>query len=166
MFNIRLAKESDAETFGNIHVESWKAAYKDIIPDEYLSNMNPNKRAQRLLQGLSNQTESQYYVADNNNTIIGNLIIGKYDGDDNIGEVGAIYLLPDFWGKGYGKFMMDFALKELKNIGYNTIVLWVLEDNLRARRFYEKAGFVPSGEKKKINIGKSLIEIKYTYTVR
>ena len=67
------------------------------------------------------------------------------DTDDQTGEVSAIYLLPEFLSKGYGKKLMDFGIGRLKALGYTRAVLWVLRDNPRARTFYEKYGFVPDG---------------------
>ena len=37
--------------------------------------------------------------------------------------------------------MMNHIIDEIKNSGYNSVLLWVFEKNTRARRFYEKHGF-------------------------
>ena len=57
--------------------------------------------------------------------------------------------------------MMDYAIDKLKCMEYNEIILWVLEENDRARRFYEKCNFVFDGTKREIEIGKVLIKIRY-----
>ena len=57
--------------------------------------------------------------------------------------------------------MMNYAVDMLKSKGYSEIILWTLEENNRAKRFYEKYGFIFDGSKKEIKIGKSLIEIRY-----
>ena len=44
--------------------------------------------------------------------------------------------------------MMERVLAEIKKAGYPEVILWVFEDNIRARRLYEKWGFVLSEEKK------------------
>jgi ribosomal protein S18 acetylase RimI-like enzyme len=49
----------------------------------------------------------------------------------------------------------------LKKKGFDKIVLWVLEDNASARRFYEKHGFAFDGTRKEIEIGKKYIELRY-----
>ena len=54
----------------------------------------------------------------------------------------CIHSLCDNGGKGYGTMMMNNILDEIKNSGYNSVVLWVFEKNTRARSFYEKHGFV------------------------
>jgi len=61
------------------------------------------------------------------------------------GEVYAIYLAPAAWSTGTGRALMDAALAGLRVAGYQSVVLWVLTGNARARRFYGKAGFAPDG---------------------
>ena len=67
-------------------------------------------------------------------------------------------------GEGYGNLLLKKCIGDLKNLGYDKILLWVLEDNLRARKFYENNGFVCSYEYLNDNIGgKKLREVMYTY---
>lgn len=49
-------------------------------------------------------------------------------------------------------------------IGYRNIFLWVLEENLRAGKFYEKKGFSMSDDYLDDNIGgKDVQKIRYIY---
>jgi len=83
------------------------------------------------------------------------------------GEIGTIYLKPEYFGKGYGKLLLSFCIKELKNIGFERIYLWTLEKNLKARAFYEKFGFTFDGEKGEHNFGgESLTVLRYAYFFR
>lgn len=80
------------------------------------------------------------------------------------GEVISIYLQPDYMGKGYGKVLMKSVLSELRMQGYENIFLWVLEENIRARHFYEQFGFSPTDDFINDNIGgKELREVRYVY---
>jgi len=108
-----------------------------------------------------------YYVAENDGKIIGNLVLSGCRDDDkaNAGEIIAIYLLPEQWDKGFGRQMMEYAVMELENLGYNEIVIWVLEENHRARRFYEKCNFIPDGTQKELCIDKPLIVVRYVNRV-
>lgn len=85
----------------------------------------------------------------------------KFDG---FGEIVAIYFLPGYIGKGYGKELLRVVIRQLKKLGFQDIFLWVLEDNLRARKFYEKEGFSFSGNYQEDMIGgKKLREMQYCY---
>ena len=56
-------------------------------------------------------------------------------------ELICIHSLSENRGKGYGSMMMNHIIDEIKNSGYNSVLLWVFEKNIRARKFYEKHGF-------------------------
>ena len=94
---------------------------------------------------------NSHYVITLDDVIIGFLTISvARDNDlkDSFYELVGLYLNPEYVAKGYGKQAMDWIKKEIKSRGYDKISLWVLEENNRARRFYEKAGFVSDGEAK------------------
>jgi GNAT superfamily N-acetyltransferase len=161
---IRKATIEDADDIGLIHAMSWQIAYKGIIPDDYLLNITPERRAERFRRDILLYPETGYYIALIDENPLGILIIHKCRDEDknsNTGEIGAIYLHPNYWGAGYGKQIMDFAIIRLKELGYTNVVLWVLEENIRARRFYEKYEFVYDETKKEIVIGKSHFEVRY-----
>ena len=65
-----------------------------------------------------------------------------------VGEIGAIYLLPSAWGKGIGKRLMEATLACLARAGFIQVTLWVLDSNVRARRFYEAGGWSADGGQK------------------
>lgn len=147
------------------HIACWQSAYKGIIPDDYLKNMTAEiePRTERLKKNLNELTEYLYYYAAVENKMIGRLIIGKSRDEDkpDAGEICAIYLLEEYWDKGYGRQIMNYAIDTLKRMGYCEIILWVLDENKRARRFYEKFNFIFDGTKKEIEIGKTLTEVRY-----
>jgi GNAT superfamily N-acetyltransferase len=60
-------------------------------------------------------------------------------------ELYALYVHPDWWSTGTGRALMDRVLTEVRAEGYPRIILWVLRDNRRARRFYERVGFQRKG---------------------
>jgi len=160
---IRKLLPENAYERASCHVSAWRSAYKGIVPDEYLNNLSIEKRAEKFKQKLQEFKDVLYYCAVYENRIIGFFDMGKSCDEDkpNTGEIYAIYSIEEFWSKGVGRQMMDYAIDTLKHMGYNEIVLWVLEENSRARRFYEKCGFSFDGTKKEITIGKPLIEIRY-----
>lgn len=160
---IRKANVEDANEYAKVNVLSWQAAYKGIVPDEYLDSLTIESKVERFIQNLVDYPECLYYAAIVSGKIVGILLLNKCRDDDmdDSGEICAIYLLPEYWGKGCGKQLMDFSLDTFKHMGFHTASIWVLEENARARRFYEKCGFVPDGAKKVIEIGKPLIAVRY-----
>ncbi|MCH5323655.1 MAG: GNAT family N-acetyltransferase [Eubacterium sp.] len=145
----------------NIYESSWKYAYKDIIPQDYLDSIPTGRWANSINKiGMNN------LVVIENGLIIGTASFCKsrWEQYSNYGEIVSIYFLPAYMGKGYGKHLLRKCVEELNGLGYNNILLWVLEDNQKARRFYEKNGFTCSGDILNDNIGgKELREIMYSY---
>lgn len=153
----------DKYEVSNVYEQSWKCAYKYIIPQPYLDGISVGHWVEYLCQGKSHNL-----VVVENDTIIGTSSFSKsrFAKYKNYGEIISIYFLPEYIAKGYGKLLLDRTIKELKKLGYMRILLWVLEDNHKARRFYEKYRFVLSGEEMLVNIGgKDLKEIMYMYQV-
>jgi ribosomal protein S18 acetylase RimI-like enzyme len=77
------------------------------------------------------------------------------------GELYAIYALPKAWGSGTGPTLMTAALTALRANGFGTASLWVLEDNPRARRFYEREGWTQAGRREEEVLGIQITEVGY-----
>lgn len=147
------------EEIGGIYVKSWRAAYAGIVPDAYLASLTADGWADALAKG----TYASFVLVEE----------GRYIGVSSIspardehlrgwGELASIYLLPEYVGAGCGKLLFDHSVRALRQAGFTKLYLWVLEENLRARRFYEKQGFSPSDETGSIDIGgKMLAELRY-----
>ncbi|MDR2712349.1 MAG: GNAT family N-acetyltransferase [Clostridiales bacterium] len=164
---IRKVLPEEAYEYAACHIACWQSAYKGIMPDEYLDNMPAKleERTESCRQALSEPGDYGFFCAVYEGKMIGRLIICKSRDDDkpNAGEIAAIYLLEEFWDKGYGRQMMDYAIEMLITLGYQEFFIWVLEENRRARRFYEKYGFRFDGAKKEIKIDKLLVVIRYVF---
>lgn len=156
-----VGKNDDMLEISNIYESSWKFAYKDIIPQNYLDSIPKGRWAGSITKdGMTS------FVLLENGRMIGTAAIcksrwGQYS---DYGEIVSIYLLPDFIGHGYGSFLLKRCIEELNSLGFDKILLWVLEDNIRARRFYEKNGFVCSEIYLNADIcGNALREVMYQY---
>lgn len=69
---------------------------------------------------------------------------------------------PDHWGSGVGRELISAGEKRLRELGHVDAILWVLEDNPRARRFYERAGWNDDGGRRSITfLGLEVPEVRY-----
>lgn len=160
---IRNAKMEDCRDLGYVHVESWKIAYKGIVPDAFLERMTIENSEKRFINAISQGLERNI-VAVKENQIVGFTCIGKCrdsDVDHTCGEIWGIYLLPSCWRQSIGTKLLLNDLSILKNEGFDKVSLWVLEGNINARKFYEKFGFKYDGTKKELNFGNMINEIRY-----
>ncbi|WP_160675431.1 GNAT family N-acetyltransferase [Clostridium sp. C8-1-8] len=164
---IRYATFEDSYILGTIHCASWKIAYKNIVPKQFLESITVEKRAAYFEKALREKAETDAIVFDSSEPI-GFVTFGKCrdkDKTDVFGEIWGLYLVPNRWRNGYGKELMHFAIETLRNSGFKNISLWVLEENLNAIRFYEKLGFLFDGTIKELYIGKPINERRYIKTL-
>ena len=151
---IRQAEPRDAAGIATCHVRSWQVAYRGQVPDEYLDAL-PSEIPQRTTRwerwiGERDQRRQHQLVAVDGDEVAGFVTFGPNEEgqDPSVGELYAIYLDPSYWGRGVGRGLMDAAVAGLRADGYAAAVLWVLESNDRARRFYEIAGWSADGGRK------------------
>lgn len=143
----------------NIYENSWKYAYKNIIPQGYLDSIPTGQWVNSI-----NKVGMNNLVIIEDRLIMGTASFCKsrWEKYSNYGEIVSIYFLPEYIKKGYGRLQLNKWIEELKQCGFNKILLWVLEDNHRARSFYEKNGFICSEVFLDDNIGgKDLREVLY-----
>lgn len=148
-FIIRKATELDAEAIALVHIQSWQKAYDLYIPESILNNLSVSECTQQWYELIKKGVT--IFALEINNQLIGFASICAFRDagkDDFQGEISAIYLLPDYWRKGFGAKLCEAALNELSKIGYKEALLWVLADNHQARIFYENLGFFPEDKTK------------------
>jgi len=165
--HVRKAAVDDAEAISRIYALSWKAAYKDMVPQAFLDNLKEDNWVTYFSRSLADGSLGALMIC-NADTPVGCAAFGR-SRDEKLpdwGEIVSVYLYPDDFGRGYGEVLLKGAVEALQEQGYQKIYLWVLRDNIRARRFYEKHGFVCSGDECTVEImGQQLVDLRYVLCV-
>lgn len=149
-----MASISDARRIAEVNVRTWQVAYRGQVPDEHLDSLSVDQRESRWLEILlgSNLPSSGVFVIEDDNQavsgFVGVSLSRDPDATPNTGEVGAIYVLPEHWGNGYGWALLERATESLRDANYYSATLWVLDSNARARSFYERAGWTQDGQRR------------------
>src|SRR5665213_477873 len=143
---VRTANATDAQRIAQIHVETWRTAYRGQISDAVLEAQSVERRARFWRERLT-QARGSVIVAEDDSVIGFCDLIPSRDKDASqvVGEIAAIYVLCEHWRKGAGRALCDCALSEARRRGYELVTLWVLASNSGARRFYEAMGFSIDG---------------------
>lgn len=180
---VRTATLADADSIGRIHVRSWQAAYQGVVPQAYLDGLDEDERTgewRRILRGevpVGDLPLPLNIVVELDGETIGFANIGAFRQPDagsqtprsdaeRPGELWAMYVDPEHWGGGAGAALMDGTIAELQRKGYEPAYLWVLADNVRARRFYEKQGWSCDDVATSIEIlGENIDEVRYSRSV-
>ena len=137
---IRNAQLRDADRIGAIQVRAWQVAYRGVMPDAYLDELNADDRAAYWRrQVLALLPDQRLKVIVDDGVVVGFAVAGpEHDGRVvGIGELYAINLDPQVWGRGLGRALLRDMTAELAGLGHLEAVLWVVPQNDRARRFYE-----------------------------
>lgn len=148
---------NDIDKVRQLYISGWQNAFKGIVPQDYLDNMNLDNWAPPL--------NGAYILTDGKNVLGTSSISSARDNCfEGWGEIISIYVLPELIGQGYGHLLFEFVKEKLLKLGYNKIYLTVFEDNKRARKFYEKHNFSWNNERIPLNVGgKDLIELRYVF---
>jgi len=111
-------------------VRSWQAAYEGLIPADFLARLSASSRAAAWGRRIGDG--GGVLVAEEDGVIAGFAAFGP-------SQLYALYLLPEFWGRGLGRALHDRVVEEMSG---ESAVLWVLATNERAKAFYVRQGWV------------------------
>lgn len=125
----------------------------------YWNAFTPEHQTELFRQNQKSGTERLFLLEDAGRNI-GMLSLGSRI-KGGTGYLEKIYLLPQFWGHGYGRQALSLAIENLRQQGADEIILWVFEKNERARHFYENNGFVYDGVTQPVSPGAALNEMRY-----
>lgn len=148
---IRIATVDDAAAIAAVHLYSRQTVYLGLLPDHILENETIEQFTWNWESWLAfpNSLAARTWLIEENKETIGFVGTGpNRDGEDAnaVAELYGINILPEQWRRGIGRELLDHALEDLRERGFKSLTLWVLEGNLIARRFYQKLGFEPDGE--------------------
>jgi GNAT superfamily N-acetyltransferase len=145
---------------------TWQTCYRGLMPDEFLAGLSVQEREPGWRK-IIDAPGSMSFVCRSQRQTVGFAACGfTRDADKDpavVGELYAIYVLPDFWGKGYGHALWRRVGRDLILAKFKEVNLWVLHGNARGRRFYEREGFqIDSAPIKEAHVGGvKLPEVRY-----
>ena len=167
---VRTAVFADAEAIARIHVATWRAAYRGILPDETLAALSEDTRARQWREWLGDQSRGiVVLVAEIDAAVAGFASLGPSRDDDaalGAWEIHAIYIDFPHWRAGLGRDLVARAVETSRTKGATRLTLWVLARNDAACRFYEAVGFALDGALKVDHIGPTeVVELRYGITL-
>lgn len=143
---VRPARPVDAPAIARVQVTTWRTTYHGLVPDGYLDTMEEEPRAIQwhnvIYQDAGGADQPFVIVAeDARDGVVGFAAAGpERQADQHFrGELGAIYLLTEYHGRGIGRRVVGEIAQQLLRRGFTTMLVWVLSEN-PYRRFYEALG--------------------------
>lgn len=141
-YKIRKMERKDWKEVAHVVTVAWNETYRGIVPDEFLDNLyiNEEERAKNSFENF-NDKENHQYVLEVDNKIVGFINVGSTDETEftNCGEIYAVYIINGYKGYGFGKKLIESGINELKNMGYDKMVIGCLDRN-KSNEFYKHIG--------------------------
>jgi ribosomal protein S18 acetylase RimI-like enzyme len=158
--DVRRARLEDARAIAQVHLQTWRGAYEHVFGAERLAAESIDARV-ALWERILTAGLSDVFVAEDDG-VVGFVSTGDSRDADAEAELFAIYVLPLAWGTGAGSALMRTGIEAMRLRASGDAVLWVLDDNPRARRFYEREGWTLDGERKEDEyLGLRVPEVRY-----
>ena len=142
--NIREATIADAAAIARVSVDTWRSAYRGIVPQRILDGLSYELRASNWKETLRGFGHQEFvYVAENE----ARQIVAFASGGPALikqpalyrGELFTLYILDAYQRQGLGQRLFFQVVERLLALQLTSMLIWVLAEN-PARRFYEKLG--------------------------
>ncbi|MED4227542.1 GNAT family N-acetyltransferase [Neobacillus cucumis] len=134
-FNIREINSGDIKQVQQVAKRSWYHTYEGIIPlqiqESFLKSAYNDEMMQRRLES------SFIYVSEVDGKIVGFANFSPVE--DGKTELLAIYLNPEYQGKGIGTALLNEGIKNLE--GAKQVFINVEKENNIGTTFYQAKGF-------------------------
>lgn len=151
---IREAQEGDAQAVAEVKRRSWQAAYRGLLPDDFLDDLPLMPPPEAVVEAIREGRAP--LVSEDAGQIVGMAAAGTARGDDlpeGMGELFMIYTLEEVWGTGVGHALHEAAVERLRADGHEGAVLWVMAGNERAAGFYRAHGWGRDGVTRTLELG-------------
>jgi ribosomal protein S18 acetylase RimI-like enzyme len=137
----RPAAIDDAGAIARVHVASWRSTYQGVLPTDFLDSLSEAGYTDRWRRFIADDA-NRVYVVEDGGGLIGFASAGRERAGETgyTGELYAIYILDGFQRRGHGRDLVRAVVTGLRELELEDMLVWVLRDNLSARRFYERLG--------------------------
>ena len=162
---IRRRIKDDCKNIAHVITVAWNETYKGIVPDWFLEELknNENERAEKTYNEFDIENNNQF-VLEVDKEVVGFVNFGVSHDEEyqNCGEIFALYIISKYKGNGFGRKLVEEAVKELKALGFNKMLIACFKGN-PSNEFYKHIGgvYVKDGIYKRL----SLPENVYYYEI-
>jgi len=168
---VRVPNPDDAIRMAEVHIAAWRHAYAGVMPDDFLAGLDHGRLTANWRRDLANPPDgTTNMVGELDGRIEAISVVGPFrdraDDDDPDGELWMINCHPDAFGSGVATEVHRWALQQLGRDGHRRAALWVVEQNPRARRFYQREGWELDDQTKTDEFGdRTIVEVRYSITL-
>ncbi len=168
---VRSPTLEDAARIAEVHIAAWRTAYDGLMPDDFLAGLDVERFTNGWTRDISKPPDGvTQLVAEVEGVVEAVSVVGPYRDHESFadpsGELWLINAHPEAFGTGVGTRLHRRALDQLRCDGHHRAALWVAEENPRARRFYEREGWLEDDARKEEAFGdRTVVEVRYTISL-
>ena len=147
--HVRRGRPDEAEALARLHVDVWRATYRDLAPSEAVKLLDEARRLPYWTRATTlTEAGRGVWVADGDGTLLGVVSVGASDHPifEGRAELKHLYVAGDAQGRGVGARLLRRAIDDCQAAGDVGLALAVVKQNARARRFYGKMGGIEVAE--------------------
>ncbi|MFE2048676.1 GNAT family N-acetyltransferase [Streptomyces sp. NPDC059459] len=158
---------ADCDRVSEIRVQGWRTAYRGLMPQRYLDELDVARDARRRRDLFTRAPDGvvNLVAEDDGGEVVGWACHGPYrDGElrTEDAELYALYVDAGRFGTGVGQTLLRETVRRCATAGHARMLLWVVEGNVRARRFYEREGFTADGAEEPYKVARVAVpEVRY-----
>jgi GNAT superfamily N-acetyltransferase len=158
---------ADCDRVSEIRVLGWRTAYRGLMPQRYLDELDVARDARRRRDLFTRAPDDvvNLVAEDDGGEVVGWACHGPYrEGElrTEDAELYALYVDAGRFGIGVGQVLLQETVRRCAAAGHARVLLWVVEGNARARRFYEREGFTADGAEEPFEVaGVAVPEVRY-----
>lgn len=164
-YTIRAARLDDADRLAYVFAVTWHAAYRGLLPPAAFDEQIDERGAAYWHEALSEADDSSLYLAvvDANDHPVGLATAGADRfGEAKWAEVWALYVMPDYQGRGLGRRLLAAAFRALDQRSFESCMIWALEGNAN-HGFYERLGGRAIERRTSIEWGHEVAQIGFAW---
>ncbi|GAA1374736.1 GNAT family N-acetyltransferase [Catellatospora chokoriensis] len=148
----------DVAAIGELHARSRRSAYRELLTPQELAEITAADQQAKWARRWAVEADThRLHLAVRGDTVLGFCYLGPAGAEEQApagtGMLNAIHVRPDAVGSGVGLALMNTCLAEFAALGHHRAMLYVVSDNTRARRFYERGGWAADGVTRTTPIG-------------
>lgn len=136
---IRRARIGDEQNIAKLIIHTWKDAYRGIVPDDFLAALTTDKHEQLFKEQIKKAEATIFVLENDSGNIIGMVSGGKDRSNAFDCEIVALYILPEYQKKGYGRQLFKNIIKDHRANNHHSMIIWTFKEN-KDQKFYEKLG--------------------------
>lgn len=136
---IRPAVDGDLSGIARVVVDTWRATFAGLLPEDFLKGMSYSQQEQRHRHYLGHASIAYYVAEDEKGEAVGFASGGpsRHSGFLQEAEVYALYLLPGYQRRKIGSALFTEVARDLGDMEHKGLLALALENNPN-RVFYER----------------------------